>query len=110
MRRSKDRRMGLEPNSFSVGQRTDVQDSSWLGLEPNSFSVGRQTDIWDSSRLGLESIVSALVDSQTSGTRVNSFRHILCKEDLCLTVVGAQEFTHPRRMCTMAHCANCSDV
>ena len=48
-----------------------------LGLEPNSFSVGRKTDVWDSSRLGLESIVSASVDGQTSGTRVNSFEHIL---------------------------------
>ena len=44
-----------------------------LGLESNSFSVGRRTDVWDSSRLGLESIVSASVEVQTSWNRVNSF-------------------------------------
>ena len=89
LRRSKDRRLGIEPNVFSVGKRTDV---------------------WDSSRLVLESIFSASVNGQTSGTQVNSFGHILCKEYPCLTVVGTQELTHPRRMCAMAHWANFSDV
>ena len=62
-----------------------------LGLEPNSFSVGRRTDVSDLSQLGLESIVSALVDGQTSGTWVNRFRNILCKEDMYLTVVGTRK-------------------
>ena len=100
LRRSKDRRLGLEPNSFSdgrwtdaedwswlwlepisfsVGRRTETWDSSWIGLEPNSFAVGQRTDVWDSSWLGLESI--------------NSFGHILWKEVPCLTVLGTQEFT-----------------
>ena len=100
LRRSKDRRLGLEPNSFSagrraddwdsswlglklnsfnVGRRTDAWDSSWIGLEPNSFTVGQRTDVWDSSRLGLESI--------------DSFGHILCKEVPCLTVLGSRELT-----------------
>ena len=56
LRLSKDRRMGFKTNSFIVGQRTDI---------------------WDSSRMGLESIVSVSVDRQTSGTQVNSFGHIL---------------------------------
>ena len=64
-----------------------------MGLESNSFSVVRRTDVWDTSRLGLESIVSALVEGQTSGTRVNSFGHILQKEDTCLTVVVTWEWT-----------------
>ena len=81
-----------------------------LGLDPNSFSVVRWTDVWDSSRLGLESIVSASVDGQTSGNRVNSFGHILCEEDPCLTVLGTRELTHPRRMCAMEDCTNFSDV
>ena len=64
---------------------------------------GRRTDVWDVShyylqrskdiRLGRESIVSALVEGQTSGTRVNSFGHILQKEDTCLTVVVTWEWT-----------------
>ena len=70
-----------------------------LGLEPNSFSNGRRTEVWDSSQLGLESIFSASVDRQTSGTRVNSFGHILCKEDPCLIVVGTQELTVGRQVC-----------
>ena len=114
LRQSKDRRLRLEQNSFSNGERTDIGDSSWLGLEPNSFSVGRRTyacdssqigldpnsfavgqrtDVWDSSRLGLESI--------------NSFGNILCKEVPCLTVLGTCELTHPRRICAMAHFDNC---
>ena len=72
-------RLGLEPNSFSVGRRTNVCDSIQLGIEQNSFSVGRRTDVWDSSHLGLESI--------------NSFGHILCKEDPCPIVVGTRELT-----------------
>ena len=43
------------------------------GTRVNSFSVGRRTDIWDSSRLGLESIVSVSVEVHMSGTQVNSF-------------------------------------
>ena len=98
IRGSKDRRLGIEPNSFSDGQRTDAGDSSRLGLEPNSFSlcqridtydlnqiglepnsfaVGWRTDIWDSSRLRLESI--------------DIFGHILCKELPCLTILGTPE-------------------
>ena len=69
-----------------------------LGIEPNSFSVGRRTDVWDLSRLGLESIVSASVDGQTSGAQVNSFGHILCKEDPCLTVVGTWELTYGTKL------------
>ena len=46
------------------------------------------------SCLGLESIVSASVDRQTSGTQVNSFGHILCKEDPCLAVLGTRESIH----------------
>ena len=85
-------RIGLEPNSFTVSQQTDACDSSWIGLEPNSFTVGQQTDVWDTSWLVLKSI--------------DSFGHILCKEVPFLTVLGTQELTHPRRMCAMAHCAN----
>ena len=69
-------RQGLEPNSFGVGRRTDIWDSSQIGLDPNIFTVGLRTDVWDSSRLELESI--------------NSFGRILCKEVLCLTVLGTQ--------------------
>ena len=98
LRLSKDRRLGLEPNSFSVSQPTDVWDSSRLGLKPNSFIFGQRTDVWDSSQigksqLGLKSIVSASVDGQMSGTRFNSIRNIMCKEDLCLRVVGTRELT-----------------
>ena len=93
LHRLKDRRLGLEPNSFSVGRQTDIWDSSRMGLEPNSFSVGRLTEVWDLFRLGLKSIVSALVDGQTSVTRVNSFGHILCKEVPCLTVFGTRKLT-----------------
>ena len=95
LRRSKDRRLGLDPNrfrrtdagdlsrlglelnSFSVGRRTDVCDSSQIGLEPNSFAVGQRTYVWDSSRLGLESI--------------NNFGQFLCKEGPCITVLGTWE-------------------
>ena len=45
----KDRRLEIEPNSFSKGRQTDAGDSSRLGLDPNSFSTGRRTDAWDSS-------------------------------------------------------------
>ena len=55
-----------------------------LGLESNSFSVGRRTDVWDSSRLGLESIVSVSVEVQTSGTQVN-FLGILCEKKICVS-------------------------
>ena len=110
LHRSKYRRLGLEPNSFSVGWQTDVWDSSQLGLEPNSFSVGWRTYVWDLSQLELASIVSASVDGQMSGTRVNSFGHILCKKYPCLTVVGTRELTHPHRIWAMAHFSNCSDV
>ena len=99
-------RLGLEPNSFSVGRQTDAWESIRIGLEPNSFSVGRQTDVWDSSRLGLESIESSRLGLES----INSFGHIMCKEVPCLTVLGTRELTHPRRMCAMAHCANCYDV
>ena len=54
LRQSKDRRLGLEPNSFSDSRRTDAWDSSQLRLNPNSFSVGQWTDAWDLSRIGLE--------------------------------------------------------
>ena len=87
LRRLKYRRLGLEPNGFSNGRRTDAEDSSWLwlelisfsvgwrrdtwessqiGLEPNSFAVGRRTDVWDSSQLGLNSIDSSCWDSSQS--------------------------------------------
>ena len=117
LRRSKDRRLGLEPNSFSDGQWTDTGDSSWLGfktnsfsvgwrtdawdssriwLEPNSFAVGRQTDVWDFSQLGLESIYLSWLGLEP----INSFGHILCKEILCLTVLGTQELTLSFFSCT----------
>ena len=35
----------LVPYFASIGQPTDVWDSSQIGLEPNSFTVGQQTDI-----------------------------------------------------------------
>ena len=54
LRRSKDRRLGLKPNSFSDGWQTDAGDSSRLGIEPISFSVGRRTDACASSWIGLE--------------------------------------------------------
>ena len=99
-------RLGLELNSFSVGRWTDTCDSSRIGLEPNSFAVGRRTDVWDSSRLGLESMDSSRLGLES----INSFGHILCKEVPCLTVLGTRELTHPCRMCAMANCANYSDV
>ena len=71
LHQSKDRRLGLESNSFSDGRRTDAWDSSRLGLEPNCFIVGRQTDACDSIRIGLNLNSSASVDGQTSGTRVD---------------------------------------
>ena len=71
--------IGLEPNSFTVGRRTDACDSSWIGIDPNIFTVGWRTYVQESSRLGLESI--------------DSFGHILCKEVLCLTVLGTRELT-----------------
>ena len=96
LRQSKDRRLGLDPNSFSVGQRTNVQYSSRLGLEPNSFCVFRRTDVWDSSRLGLDSIVSESVDVQTYGTRVNSFAQILrgCVNSRVPKTVRHRSFLH----------------
>ena len=54
LRRSKDRRLGLEPNSFSNGWQTDAEDSSRLGLDLNSFSVGQRTDAWYSSIIVLK--------------------------------------------------------
>ena len=96
--RSKDRRLGLEPNSFSDGRQTDVEDSNQLGLETNSFSVGWRTDTWDSSWIGLEPNSFPVYqrtdvwDSSRPGLEsINSFGHILCKEVPCLTVLGTRE-------------------
>ena len=117
LRWSKDRRLGLEPNSFGNGLRTDTWDSTQLGLEPNSFGVGRRTDAWDLIQIGIKP------NSFTVGRRTyvwdssrmilkstNTFGHIMCKEVLCLTVLGTRELTHPRRMCALVHCSNWSDV
>ena len=89
LRRSKDRRLGLEPNSFSNGRRSDAWYSSQIGLEPNSFAVGRSTDVCDSSQLGLESIDSSRLGIES----INIFGHILCKEVTCIRVFGTQELT-----------------
>ena len=83
-------RLWLEPISFSVGQRTDTWDSSQIGIDPNSFAVGQQNYVWDSSRMGLESIDSSWLGLKS----INSFRNILCKEVPCLTVLGTQELTY----------------
>ena len=100
LRRSKDRRLGLEPNSFSDGRRTYDGDSSPLGLKPNSFSVGRRIDAWDSSRIGLDPnsfSVSRRTDVRDSSRlgleSINSFGHILCKEVSCFTVLGTRKLT-----------------
>ena len=100
LRQSKDRRLGLKPNSFSDGRRTDAWDSSQLGLEPNSFSVGRGTDACDLSRIGIEpnsftvGLWTDVWDSSQLGLEsINSFGHILCKEVLCLTVLVTRELT-----------------
>ena len=92
-------RLGLEPNSFSIGRLTDACDSSRIGLDPNSFAVGRRTDVWDLSQLGLESMDLSRLGLES----INSFGNILCKEVPCLTVLGTRELTHPRRMCAMEH-------
>ena len=118
LRRSKDRQLGLEPNSFSDGRQTDDGDSSrlgikpnsfsfsrWtdacdlsrIGLEPNSFAVSRRTDVWELSRLGLKSMGSSGLGLES----INSFGHILCKEVPCLTFLGTRELTHPRRICAI---------
>ena len=117
LRRSKYRRLGFEPNSFSNGRRTDAGDSSRLGLEPNSFSIGQRTDACDSSQIGLKpnsfsiSRKTDVLDSSWLGIKsIKSFGHILCKEVPCLTVLGTRELTHPHRMRVMAHCAYSSDV
>ena len=96
--RSKDRRLGLDPNSFSAGWRTDAWNSSWLGLEPNSFTVGRWTDAWDLSWIRLEPNsfnvgwrTDVWESSRLIVESINSFGHIVCKEVLCLTVLGTQE-------------------
>ena len=98
LRRQKDRRLGLEPNSFSDGRRTDAGESSRLVLEPNSFSVSQQTDAYDSRRIWLEPNSFAVGwrtdvwDSSRLGLEsFNSFGHILCKEVLCLTVLGTRK-------------------
>ena len=100
LRWSKDRRLGLEPNSFSDGRQTDARGSSRLGIETNGFSVGRQTDACDSSQIGLEPnsfTVGWWTDvwdsSQLGLESINSFRHILCKEVPCLTVLVTHELT-----------------
>ena len=82
-------RLGLKPNSFSIGWRIDAYDSSQIGLKPNSFTVGWRTDVWDSSRLGLKSIDS----SQLGLESINSVGHILCKVVPCFTVLGTRELT-----------------
>ena len=99
-------RLWLEPISFSVGRRTDTWDSSRIGLDPNSFAVGQRTDVWDSIWLGLKSIHSSRLGLES----INSLGNILCIEISCLTVLGTRELTRPRRMCAMAHCANSSVV
>ena len=100
LRRSKDRRLGLEPNSFSYSRRTNDGDSSRLGLEPNSFSVGQQTDACDLSKIGLEPNSFAVgprtdvwESSRLGLNSINSFRHVLCKEVPCLTVLVTRELT-----------------
>ena len=62
---------------------------SQIGIDPNSFAIGRRTDVWDSSRLGLESIDSSRLGLES----INSFGRILCKEVPCITVLGTQELT-----------------
>ena len=100
LRRSKDRRLGLKPNSFSDSQQTDAWDSSQLGLDPNSFSVGPRTDVWDSSRIGIEpnsfTVVKWTDVWYSSGLgleSINIFGRIMYKEVPCLIVLGTQELT-----------------
>ena len=97
LRQSKDRRLGLNPNNFSVGRRTDAWELSRLGLEQNSFSVSQQTDVWDSSQIGLKPnsfTVGQQTDIQDSSRlgikSITSFGHIMCKEVPCLTVLGTR--------------------
>ena len=123
LRRSKDRRLGLDPNIFSDGQWTDAEEFSRLGLETNSFSVGRRTDDWELSQIGLEPNIFAVgqrtdvrdsirlglesIDSSRLGLEsIKSFGHILCKEAPCLTVLGTRELT-PIKNCT---CINCGSI